>query len=309
MIRYAVKRIAGAVPTLFILITLTFFLLRLAPGGPFDSDQVWPPEIQANILHRYELDQPIVLQFTHWLRDFLKGDLRESFQYLGRPVNEIISETLPVSIILGGGALLLTVILGLPLGCWAAWRRDKWPDRVILFFAVSGISLPVYLIASLLILVFSLWLQWLPPALWEGPSTLVLPILALAWRPTAMLVSLTRTTVLETLHSDYIRTAYGKGLPDSVILFKHALKNSLIPILTILGPITANLITGSFLVEVIFQVPGMGKYFVQAVLNRDYPLVMGVTVVYGVILILSNLLVDLLYGWADPRIQIEGEST
>lgn len=304
---YLFRRLAGAIPTLFLLAALTFFMLRLAPGGPFDAEQAWPPEIQANILHQYELDLPVTTQFLHWLKAAMQGDLKESFQYLGRPVSQIIGETLPVSALLGGLALLLSIILGIPLGALSAWKKNSAFDRCTLFFAVSGLSLPTYLSASLLILIFSLKLGWFPPALMEGPSSWVLPILALAWRPMGIVIRFIRGSMLEALTADYIRTAHGKGLSLFRILFKHALKNSLIPVITIVGPLMANLITGSFLVEVIFQLPGMGKYFVQAILNRDYPLVMGVTLTYGIILIFSNLAVDLIYAWVDPRIRLEGQ--
>ncbi|MEO7163422.1 MAG: ABC transporter permease, partial [Bdellovibrionia bacterium] len=189
-------------------------------------------------------------------------------------------------------------------GCLAAWRKNTAWDRIMVAFFVSSLSLPSYLLASLLILVFSFWLGWFPPALWESPSSMVLPILALGLRPLAIIGRLTRSSMLEVMAADYIRTAYGKGLPRRMIIFKHALKNSLIPVLTVLGPLASNLVTGSFLIEMIFQIPGMGKYFVQAVLNRDYPLVMGVTLIYGVILISSNIAVDLSYAWVDPRIRL-----
>lgn len=303
MLTYTLRRLFGGILTLLLLAGLTFFLLRLAPGGPFDSEQAWPPEIQANISHHYELDLPPTLQFAHWLRDLVHGDLRESFQYLGRPVSELIADTLPVSAILGGGALLMSILIGIPMGCITAWKKGSWFDHFILAFAITGMSLPSYLIASILIIIFSIWLGWLPPALWESRASWILPMLTLGWRPASMILRLIRTSILDALQSDYIRTAHGKGLSEKKVIFKHALKNSIIPVISLLGPIGANLITGSFLVEVIFQIPGMGKYFVQAVLNRDYPLVMGVTLVYGIILILANLLVDLLYGWIDPRIR------
>jgi oligopeptide transport system permease protein len=306
MVIYALRRLVGSLPTLLILLTLTFFLLRLAPGGPFDTDHAWPPEVQANIARKYELDRPVHVQFAHWIEDIARGDLRESFQYVGRPVRDIIGESLPTSIVLGGWALLFSVALGIPLGCLAAWRQNTVWDYSAMFLAVAAISLPSYLAASLLILVFSLWLGWLPPALWEGPSSMVLPIITLGTRPMAIVARLTRATVLEALRADYVRTARGKGVPESAVIFKHALKNSMIPVITVLGPIAANLVTGSFLVEIVFQIPGMGKHFVQAVMNRDYPLVMGVTLVYGVVLIFANLMVDLVYGWMDPRIRLEG---
>lgn len=304
MLTYLLRRLLGSIPTLLLLLTLTFFTLRLAPGGPFDGERAFPAEIQANINAKYGLDQPLPLQFAGWMEDVIRGDLHESFQYIGRPVTEIISESLPTSLLLGGLALVFSIAIGIPLGALAAWKQNTAWDASAMFLAISGVSLPSYLVASLLVLVFSLGLGWLPPALWEGPSSMILPVLTLGLRPMAIIARLTRASMIEALASDYIRTAYGKGLPARVVVFKHALKNSLIPVLTVLGPTAANLVTGSFLVEVVFQIPGMGKHFVGAVINRDYPLVMGVTLVYGAILIVSNLLVDLLYAWVDPRIRL-----
>lgn len=305
MIAYTLRRLLGAIPTLFILVTITFFLVRLAPGGPFDTDRAWPPEIQANINRVYELDQPAYVQFAHWLRDAVHGNLRESFQYIGRPVNEVIGESLPFSLLVGTLALVFAVLVGIPLGCIAAMKRGTLWDTSSMFLAVAGLSLPSYLIASFLIIIFSLQLKWFPPALWEGPESLVLPVLTLGTRPLAIIARLVRASLIESLNEDYVRTAVSKGLPRFQVVFKHALKNSLIPVITTLGPLAANLVTGSFLVEVVFQIPGLGRHFVQAVLNRDYPLVMGVTLTYGVILILSNIAVDLMYGWADPRIRLQ----
>jgi oligopeptide transport system permease protein len=303
MLKFALKRFLGALPTLWLLATLTFFLLRLAPGGPFDTDRAWPPEVQANIERKYGLDKPIVAQYAQWLADLARGDLRESFQYLGRPVTEIISQSLPTSFALGGMALLFAAGLGIPLGAIAAWKRGTWLDSSAVFVAIAGVSLPSYLVASLLILVFSFWLQWLPPALWDSPASWVLPTITLGSRPLAIVARLTRASMLEALQSDYIRTAYSKGLSSSQVIFKHALRNSLIPVITVLGPVAAGLVTGSFLVEVVFQIPGIGRHFVQAVINRDYPLVMGVTLVYGAVLLASNLVVDLAYGVIDPRVR------
>lgn len=300
---YALKRLLGAVPTLLILSMVTFFLMRLAPGGPFDSDRAFPPEVEANILKTYELDQPTYIQYAHWLRDVVHGDLHESFQYIGKPVVEIIEDALPPSLGLGILSLLFAVVIGLPLGCLAAMKRGTFFDTSAMFLAIAGVSLPSYLVASILVLVFSLWLKWLPPALWEGPSSLILPVITLGLRPLAIIARLTRASLIDSLNSDYVRTAYSKGLSESRIVLKHALKNSIIPVVTLMGPLAAALVTGSFLVEMVFQLPGLGKHFVQAVLNRDYPLIMGVTLVYGVILILSNIAVDVIYSWADPRIR------
>lgn len=306
--RYFVERLATSVLTLLLLATLTFFLIRISPGGPFDSDKAWPPEIKANIDHRYGLDQPVTSQFLIWLKDAAHGDLRESFQYMGRPVSEMISQSLIPSLELGMGALAVGILIGVPLGCVGAWRRGTWIDTSAMFVAVAGISLPAYLIASLLILFFSLKLGWLPPALWEGWDSMILPIAALCLRPLAIVARLTRASMLEALASDYIRTARAKGLSNSVIIYKHALMNSLIPVLTVIGPLAAGLITGSFVIESVFQIPGMGRFFVEGVLNRDYPLVMGITLTYGAILIGSNLAVDFIYGWVDPRIRVSGKN-
>jgi oligopeptide transport system permease protein len=304
MIPYLVRRVLGAVPTLLLLSVITFFALRLAPGGPFDSERAFPPEVEAAIQARYGLDRPLPEQYGRWISDVLRGDLHESFQYLGQPVTELIGESLPVSIQLGLWALLLSVALGIPLGAVAAWRQNTFWDASAMFVAIAGVSLPSYLVASVLVLVFALQLGWLPPALWEGPASMVLPVITLGLRPMALVARLTRASMLETLQSDFIRTARGKGVAEGRVVFVHALKNSLIPVITILGPVAANLVTGSFLVEIVFQIPGMGKHFVSAVINRDYPLVMGVTLVYGAVLIACNLLVDLVYAWADPRIRL-----
>jgi oligopeptide transport system permease protein len=301
---YALKRIVGAVPTLFVLATLVFFLLRMMPGGPFDTDHAFPPEVKANILRNYELDQPIGVQYFHFLRDAVRGDLHESFEYLGKPVTQIISSSLKPSLILGLLSFLVALLLGIPIGCLAALKRGSIWDQSAMFISISGLSLPTFLLASLLVLIFSVKLHWLPPALWENPQSLILPVITLALRPLSIIARLTRTSLIESLKSDYMRTALGKGLSETRALLTHALKNSLIPVITITGPLAANLVTGSFLAEIVFQLPGLGRHFVQAVLNRDYPLVMGVTLVYGVILILSNIGVDLLYQWADPRMRV-----
>lgn len=305
MFKFILSRIFSAIPTLLLLATLTFFLLRLAPGGPFDSERAFPPEIQAAINLKYGLSEPLHIQYFNWVEDLFHGDLRESFQYMGQPVTEIIAESLPTSIQLGLASLIVAVFLGLPLGALAAAKQGTWIDVSAMFIAVSAVSLPSYLVASMGVLFFSLYLGWLPPALWEGPSSAVLPVATLSFRSMAIIARITRSSMIEAMKSDYVRTAYGKGLAPSIVILKHALRNSIIPVLSLLGPLTANLVTGSFLVEMVFQIPGLGKHFVSAVINRDYPLVMGVTLVYGVLLIFSNLLVDIGTGIADPRIRFD----
>ncbi|MBY0471309.1 ABC transporter permease [bacterium] len=304
MIHYFTTRLGSALITLFFLAVITFFTLRLAPGGPFDTERATTPEIQASINQQYGLDRPLIVQFADWFAGAAKGDLKTSFQYLGRPVSEIIFGALPNSLVLGGWALLFAVALGLPLGALAAWKQNTVWDFSAMFAAVAGVCLPSYLVASVLILVFSMWLHWFPPALWEGPQSYVLPVITLGLRPMAILARLIRASMIEVLRSDYIRTARAKGLSQGSVVMKHALKNSLIPVVTLLGPIMANLVTGSFLVEYVFEIPGMGKHFITSVINRDYPLALGVTLIYGVILISCNFFVDVAYGYIDPRIRV-----
>jgi oligopeptide transport system permease protein len=307
MITFFWNRLKQTLVTLGFLVVVTFFMMRLAPGGPFDGDKIWPAEIQANIEAKYGLNKPLYTQFFSWFGDVLHGDLRESFHYLGTPVKDIIKESMPASLELGGWALLISVVFGLSLGIVSAWKRGTIIDFSSMFFAISGITLPSYLLATLLVLYFSNYLGWFPPALWEDKKAMVLPVITLALRPMAIIARMTRTSLLETLHSDYIRTAYSKGLTERAVIFKHALKNSMIPVITLLGPIAASLITGSYVVETIFQIPGMGQYFITSVVDRDYPLVMGMTLTYGIILISCNLLVDLTYGLIDPRIRLDNE--
>jgi oligopeptide transport system permease protein len=306
ILTYSAKRVLSAVPTLLILATIVFFLLRIAPGGPFDGERVFPPEVKAAIDAHYGLDQPLWRQYWNWMREIvLHFDFGESFHYVGRSVNEMIANSLPTSLLLGGLALLVAVLIGGPLGVLAAWRQGTWLDSGAIFLAVAGVSLPAYLVASSLVMLFSLQLGWLPPALWEEPASAVLPVITLALRPLAITARLVRSSMIETLSADYIRTAHAKGVEVRDVLFRHALRNSLIPVVTVMGPLAAGLVTGSFLVEMVFQVPGLGKHFVGAVLNRDYPMVMGVTLVYGLVLIVANLVVDVLCAILDPRIRLD----
>ncbi len=298
MIVFIVKRIFSAIPTLIVLMTLTFLVMKVVPGGPFDSEKALPNEVRANLDAKYHLDKPILTQYTLYLSDLLHGDLGPSYRYLGsRTVNEIIAETLPISAELGILALILAIAVGIPLGVLSAYFKGTWIDFSAMFIAVAGVSIPNYLIASGLILIFSIHLQWLPPALWENWRSLVLPVLTLALRPMALVARMTRSSMLDTMNMDYIRMAYAKGASTLRVLFVHALKNALVPVITILGPITAAIITGSFVVEIIFAIPGMGRHFVSAVIDRDYTLIMGVTLTYGLIVIVSNLLVDILNTW------------
>ncbi len=304
LINYVVKRTIEALAVLLVIATLTFVLLRLIPGGPFDQEKALPPEVIANIEAKYKLNEPLVMQYYYYISGILQGDLGESYKYIGRNITEILAETLPNSIQLGIYALIISFIIGIPAGVIAASRHNTWVDNVTMTFAISGVSLPNFLVAAIFILIFCFTLDWLPPALWEGPEYYILPIVVLGIRPAAVIARLTRSSVLEVISSDYIRTARSKGLSEKNILFKHVLKNSLIPVLTFSGPLIAGILSGSFVIEMIFAVPGMGKHLVQSVSNRDYPLILGVTLIFSALLVICNLIVDLLYSFFDPRIKL-----
>ena len=305
MIIFIAKRLLSAVPTLLALMTLTFFIMKVVPGGPFDEEKALPPEIKANLNAKYHFDEPVWKQYARYLGDVAHGDFGPSYRYLGgRTVNDIIADALPVSVELGFYAIILAIVVGVPVGVLAAWQKNSWLDFSAMFWAMAGVSLPNFLVASILVLVFSVHLGWLPPALWEDWRSAVLPVITLAVRPLALIARLTRASMLEALTTDYVRTAQAKGLGTISVLFKHALKNALVPVVTLTGPLVAAVITGSFVVEYFFAIPGLGKHFVSAVTDRDYPLIMGVTIVYGVIVIGANLLVDLAYAWIDPRIRV-----
>lgn len=301
---YVLKRVAEAGIVIFIIATVTFLLLRVLPGGPFDQDKALPAAVKLNIEKKYHLDKPLYYQYWAYISGIAVGDLGESYKYIGRNISEIVAETLSVSVQLGVYCLILAFALGIPAGVYAASKHNSWQDSLTMMTAISGVALPSFLVAPLLILLFSMYLGWLPPALWDGPSYYILPILVLGVRPAAVIARLTRASVLEVIRSDYIRTARAKGLNENKVLYKHVLKNSLIPVLTFSGPLAAGVITGSFVVEAIFAIPGMGKHLVNSVTNRDYPLILGTTLVFSAILVLANLIVDLLYAYFDPRIKL-----
>jgi oligopeptide transport system permease protein len=304
MLVFLVRRTLTIFATLFVLATITFFLLRVVPGGPFDSDKALPPDIKANVEAKFGLDKPLAEQYVSYLLGMVRFDFGPSFRYIGRDVTEIISDTLPTSMELGLYSLALAIALGLPLGILSAYKQNTWIDFSAMFLAVAGISLPSYFVGAILIYVFSLQLNWFPPALWEEWVHKVLPTITLGTRPAALIARLTRAALLESIRSDYVRTARAKGLSEGKVILKHALRNSLIPVITLIGPLAAYVLTGTFVIEFIFAIPGMGKYFIDAVTNRDYPLIMGVTMVFGFMLTTANLLVDLAYALIDPRIRV-----
>ena len=301
-----IAHLLSALGTLLAVSFLTFVLMKLVPGGPFDGDKALPPEVMASLNAKFRLDLPWYQQFLGYMSDLvLRFDLGPSIKYIGRSVNEIIADSLPVSLELGLYALLVATTLGVLLGSLAAVFRGTWIDLSAMFLAISGISLPSFLVAALGILLFAQTLGILPAALWDGPEHRILPTLVLGLRPAAILARLTRSSVLEILHLDFVRTAKSKGLPPKTILFVHVLRNALIPILTVLGPLAATVLTGSFVIEYVFSIPGLANHFIQAVGNRDYPLIMGVTILYAVFLIAANFSVDILYGLVDPRMKRE----
>jgi oligopeptide transport system permease protein len=303
VLRYTVLRLLGAVPTLFLLITLAFFLIRAAPGGPFDAEKALPPEIEANLRAAYHLDEPLPQQFVRYVGNLARGDFGPSFQYRDYTVTELIATGLPVSSRLGLAAMLLAVIAGVSAGTIAAMRRNRPADHAVMAMAMTGISIPNFVLAPILILVFAVYLDWLPAGGLGGPAHMVLPVIALALPQVAWIARITRGSMTEVLASDFIRAARAKGLSDGEVVLRHALRPAMIPVISYLGPATAAVLTGSVVVEEIFGLPGIGRYFVQGALNRDYTLVMGVVVFYGVIIIVLNFLVDLAYAMLDPKVR------
>ena len=305
MLRYSLTRFLGAIPTLLILITIAFFMIRAAPGGPFDSEKALPPEIEANLRAAYHLDEPLVQQFGRYVLNLLRGDFGPSFQYKDYSVTELIAAGFPVSLRLGGSAMLLALLVGVSAGTIAALRQNSRTDHAVMAVSMTGISIPNFVMAPLLILFFAVYLGWLPAGgIGDGGFRhMILPVISLALPQIAYIARLTRGSMIEVLRSNFVRTARAQGLPERAVILRHALKPALLPVISYLGPATAAVITGSVVIEQIFGVPGLGRYFVQGALNRDYTLVMGVVVFYGALIILFNLLVDLVYAWLDPKVK------
>ena len=306
MIRFIIRRLISLVPTLFLIVTFSFFIMKVAPGGPFSAERNPPPEVLANINKVYHLDEPLPKQYVRYLGNMLRGDLGPSFRYKDYTVNDLIGNTMPNSLILGITALCSALFFGLLVGLISAVKRNSVADYAAMSIAVIGISVPLFVVGPLLMLLFAVKLKWLPTSGWitgrQGLKTLVMPALALSLPYFAYIARLSRASVLEVLRSDYIRTAYAKGLSYPVVLFKHALKGAMLPVISYLGPAFAGIITGSVVIEKIFLVPGLGTFFVQSALNRDYTLIMGTVVMYSIILIFMNFVVDILYAVIDPRI-------
>lgn len=306
MSRYIISRILLGILVVFIIATSTFFLMRALPSGPFAREKKLPDAIKKNIEARYKLDQPLWVQYKDYMYNLIRGDLGPSFKYRGRSVNDFIREGFPVSATLGAISLFFSLTIGVVAGVVSALKQNRWPDNIAMFFAVLGVSIPSFILATLLMYVFAYKLRWFPAAMWGKPSQVVLPTIALSGFSTAFFARMMRSSMIEVLQQDYIRTARAKGLPEYMVVFRHALKNSLLPVITYLGPLTAGILTGSFVVENIFAIPGLGKHYVTSITNRDYTTTLGVTVFYSLLLVGMNIIVDIAYAVVDPRIKIAG---
>ncbi len=307
MLKFTIRRLLGALPTMLLITTMSFFLMRAAPGGPFDKERIVQPEIEAALKHEYHLDEPIIAQFGRYLWNLLHGDFGPSFQYRDFTVTELIWGGFPTSLVLGSLAILLALVVGGAVGIISAIKQNSRLDYASMGVAMTGIMIPNFVLAPLLTLVFGLMLRWLPVGGWGNGdiSHIILPVVALALYPLSCIARLMRGSMIEVLRTNYLRTARAKGLPEWITIIRHALKAAMLPVVSYLGPAVVNTITGSIVIEQIFGLPGIGRYFVQAALNRDYTLVMGVTVFYGVLIILANLVVDVTYGMLDPKVRYD----
>ncbi len=300
---FLVRRILWLIPVLIAVSLITFVLMHLVPGGPWSTDKAVAKGVQAAIDRQYHLSDPVWLQYVRWVFDVLRGDFGPSFRYADRSINHIIADGLPATVQLGLMAFTLSVVIGIPLGIIASLGHNRWPDYLATFISMLGIATPSFILAVLLIVIFSVWLKVLPPLGWGGPDTWILPTIALAGYQIAQIARYTRASMLEVTRKDYVRTAMSKGLRDRAIVIRHMIRNALIPVVTILGPILAFLVTGSFIIEAFFGIPGIGRYYVQAIVQRDYSLIMAMTVIYAFAVAAMNVVVDMLYGYIDPRIR------
>src|SRR5215203_724503 len=303
MAGYVVRRVLWLIPVLFAVSVITFTLMHLVPGGPWSGEKQVYGGVAKAIETKYHLNEPIWQQYGRWVFDFIRGDFGPSFKYADRSINQIISEGLPATLQLGLMAFTLALVVGLPLGIIAALGHNRWPDYVATGVSMIGIATPSFVLAILLVVVFSVWLKALPPIGWRGPDTWILPVLALAGYQIAQIARYTRASMLEVTRKDYIRTAHSKGLRERAVVVRHMIRNALIPVITILGPIFAFLVTGSFVIERFFGIPGIGKEYIAAIGNRDYSMIMATTIIYAFAVAFLNLVVDVLYAYIDPRIR------
>jgi len=300
---YLVRRVLWIVPVLVAVSLITFLLMHAVPGGPWDREKPLPASVVRRLNAEYGLDDPIHVQYLRWAGALIQGDLGPSYRYRDRSVNDIVGDGIGTTVQLGVMAFLLAVLLGIPLGMIAALRQNKLPDYAATLVSIVGIATPSFVLALLLVVVFSVTLRWLPTHGWEGPASWVLPTVALAGYPMAQIARYTRASMLEVTRTDYVRTAYSKGLRERAVVLVHMTRNSLIPVVTVLGPLLAYLVTGSFIVELIFSVPGIGRFYVNGINERDYGLIMAMTMLYAVVIAVLNVVVDVLYAYIDPRIR------
>lgn len=305
MLNYIVKRVFASIVTIFVVISLTFILMHKIPGGPFDGEKKLPPQIEANLKQKFGLDKPLHEQYIMYLKNLAKGELGPSMSYSGMTVNDVIGYSFPASAKLGIVSVIFALIVGLYLGITAALKQGKWQDSVTMLIATLGVTVPSFVLATFLIYIFALKLGWFPVIGFDGPENYVLPVIALGGYSMAFIARLGRSSFLEVVRQDYMRTAKAKGLSRFTVIYKHGLRNALIPVITYIGPLVAGILTGSFVVESLFGIPGLGGEFVRSITNRDYTTILGVTVFYSTFLIMCNLVVDILYGIIDPRIKLE----
>ncbi|MDF2537932.1 MAG: binding-protein-dependent transport system inner rane component [Herbinix sp.] len=306
--KYILKRFGAAIFTIFVAATITFFIMNLVPGDPFMSEKAHSETVLQALNEKYGLDKPLIVQYKNYLVNLLKGDFGVSFKLQkNREIKDMIMESFPISAKLGAWGILFAILCGIPLGCIAAFKRNKWADNIIRVLSTMGISIPGFVVATTSMILLAVKLKWLPTSGLKEPTSYILPIFTLSFYPMCYIARLMRSSMLEAFSQDYVRTARAKGMSNFIITFKHALRNSLIPIITYLGPLVGYVLTGSFVVEQVFNIPGLGRYFVKAISNRDYMVIMGTTIFLAAFIILMNLVCDLLYKLVDPRIKLGDE--
>jgi oligopeptide transport system permease protein len=305
MLKFIIKRLLEAIPTLLVLITVSFFMMRFAPGNPFSSERKLPPEIMANIEAKYGLDKPVTVQYVIYLKNLVKGDLGPSFKYKDFTVNELVHQSFPVSAKIGGIAFILAVLVGVSFGIMAALRQNTWIDYLLMSTAMFGVVVPSFVLAPILTLIFAIALHWLPAGGWQNGQLpyMVLPVIGMMMYYVSAIARIMRGSMIETLNANFIRTAKAKGLPMHYIILHHALRPAMLPVVSYLGPAFVGIITGSVVIETMFGLPGIGQLFVNGALNRDYSMVMGLTILVGALTILFNAVVDILYAVIDPKIR------
>lgn len=305
MAKYMLKRIFAGIITIWVVITITFLLMHSIPGGPFDKEKQVNPEVKKQMEARYNLDKPLWWQYGNYMKNLVKFDFGPSFKYKGKTVNDLIRNGFPISAQLGVVSTFLALLIGVPFGIIAALRQGKWQDNLIMFLATLGITIPMFVIAAMSLYIFALKIGIFPTMSWGTPAHFVLPSFALAAGPMAVVSRLTRSSLLDVIRQDYVRTARAKGIPEKIVVYKHALKNALIPVVTYIGPLLSGILTGSFVIERIFTIPGLGRQFVDSISNRDYTAILGLTIFDCTLLVIINIVVDLVYTLIDPRIKLD----